>query len=102
MMTVFVICFHKIKENVIKGIFRYPGGKSKKSIRDKIMVRFLLKNKIGEFRDAMVGGGGIFFAIDKSIKRWANDVDPYLMEVYMALKDRPDEFIAACREISPH
>lgn len=85
---------------MIKGIFRYPGGKAKKHIREKILGRF--PNKFSEFRDAMVGGGGIFFAIDKSIKRWVNDVDPYLMSVYLALKDRSDKFIESCREIKPH
>lgn len=85
---------------MIKGIFRYPGGKSKKSVREKILSRF--PDNYSEFRDVMVGGGGIFFAIDTSINRWINDVDPYLMSVYFALKDRSDEFIKTCQVILPH
>ena len=82
---------------MIKGIFRYPGGKSKKSVRDKILTHFPKSYK--EYRESMVGGGGIYFSIDPSINRWINDVDPYLMEVYKALKERPEKFIKMCRFI---
>ena len=78
-------------------IFRYPGGKSKKSVREKIFERF--PETYSEFRDAMVGGGGIFFAVPVNKKRWINDLDPHLISVYEALKDRPAEFIKQCREI---
>ena len=78
-------------------IFRYPGGKSKKSIREQIMMKFP-KNYL-EFRDAMVGGGGIFFSIPKDKKRWINDMDENLITVYQALKERPIDFIKKCREI---
>lgn len=78
-------------------IFRYPGGKSKKSIREKIMKRF--PDHYKEFRDAMVGGGGIFFGVPADKHRWINDADNYLIEVYKALRDRADEFIAECRKI---
>lgn len=78
-------------------IFRYPGGKSKKSVRAKIFDRF--PETYSEFRDAMVGGGGIFFAVPTDKKRWINDLDPNLISVYEALKNRPTEFIDQCREI---
>jgi len=78
-------------------IFRYPGGKSKKSVRDKIFARF--PSEYSEYRDAMVGGGGIFFAVPQTKKRWINDIDPNLIAVYQALKNRPQEFIEKCREI---
>lgn len=80
-------------------IFRYPGGKSKKSVRQKILAHF--PDNYSEFRDAMVGGGGIFFAIPTTVKRWINDLDPHLISLYQALNERPDEFIALCREIPP-
>ena len=50
----------------------------------------------------MVGGGGIFFNIDPSKKRWINDIDENLISVYVALRDNPEEFIEKCREIEPH
>lgn len=79
-------------------IFRYPGGKSKKTIREKILKRF--PANFSEYRDAMVGGGGIFFAINPLIKRWINDLDSNLISVYLALKNKPKEFIEECRKIS--
>jgi len=82
----------------MQSIFRYPGGKSKKSVRQKIFDRFPLM--YSEFRDPMVGGGGIFFGVPVYVKhRWINDIDCDLISVYEALKDRPDEFIRQCREI---
>jgi len=81
-------------------IFRYPGGKSKKSIREEIICSF--PKKYSEYRDPMVGGGGIFFAIPTNKKRWINDLDKDLISVYEALQTNPDSFIRECREIKPH
>lgn len=78
-------------------IFRYPGGKNRKSIQNWILS--LAPKSFKEYREPFVGGGGIFFAIDK--QSWINDCNPDLMSVYQALKERPEEFIAACREIEP-
>lgn len=81
-------------------IFRYPGGKSKKSVREKIFSRF--PDKYTEYRDPMVGGGGIFFAIPTNKKRWINDLDENLISVYKALKQNSKEFIERCRKIDGH
>lgn len=80
-------------------IFRYPGGKSKESVRSKIFAH--APYDYSEYREPFVGGGGIFFAVPPRIRRWINDVHPGLIAVYAALKERPDEFIAKCREIEP-
>ncbi len=80
-------------------ILRYPGGKTRKNVREKILTKAPLS--YDEYRESCCGGCGIFFATPSSKKRWINDVDNYLMEVYLALRDRPDEFIAKCREIEP-
>lgn len=80
-------------------IFRYPGGKSKTSIRKKIISKF--PKKFSEFRSPFVGGGGIFFSIPKDKHRWINDIYPELIEVYKALANRPDDFIHKCRSIDP-
>ena len=80
-------------------IFRYPGGKSKKSVREKIFNRF--PKEYAEYRETMVGGGGIFFNVPDCKKRWINDVDSNLMSVYTALKNNPEDFIKKCKEISP-
>lgn len=81
----------------MKTIFRYPGGKSKPAIRDWILSHRPSDTK--EFRETMVGGGGVFFAISEG-PRWINDKSEGLIEVYKALRDRPAEFIGACRAIA--
>lgn len=81
--------------------FRYPGGKTRKHVQDKILQRIPAKFK--EYREGFVGGGGIFFAIPQNTinKRWINDVNEPLISVYLALRDRPEAFISSCREIAP-
>lgn len=78
-------------------LLRYPGGKSKKFVRDQIFSRF--PKKYTEFRDVMVGGGGIFFHIPIDKKRWINDLDDNLINFYQELKSNPEEFIKKCRKI---
>jgi len=79
-------------------IFRYPGGKSKKSVREKILKRF--PKSYSEYREPMVGGGGLFFHIPLDKRRWINDVDDNLMSVYQSLKDDPQGFMTRCRSLS--
>lgn len=80
-------------------IFRYPGGKAKKSVREKIISLF--PKEYSEYRETMVGGGGIFFNIPITKKRWINDLDINLISVYKALKNNPLEFITKCKNIEP-
>lgn len=53
------------------------------------------------YREAFVGGGGLYFSLspDRVKKRWINDLNPGLISVYLALRDRPDDFISLCRSI---
>jgi len=81
-------------------IFRYPGGKSKANVRERIFKYFPYSYE--EVRIPFVGGGGIFFHVSPSKKRWINDLDVDLMSVYKALRDRPEDFISKCREIPLH
>jgi DNA adenine methylase len=83
----------------MKSIFRYPGGKSVSTVQKRILK--YKPNDINEYREPFVGGGGIFFAMDKIENRWINDIDKNLMTVYLALRDRPDDFINKCRQIEP-
>jgi DNA adenine methylase len=80
-------------------IFRYPGGKAKKSVREKIISFF--PKEYSEYREPMVGGGGIFFNIPISKKRWINDLDTNLISVYSSLKEDAKNFIEKCRNIEP-
>lgn len=83
----------------VAGIFRYYGGKSSPHIRKLLLGYAPLE--YASYREAFVGGGGLYFAIDPAKARWINDINPDLMAVYNALHDRPDEFIALCRSILP-
>jgi DNA adenine methylase len=78
-------------------IFRYPGGKA--MFRQAILS--LAPANYTEYREPLVGGGAVFFGIDKDTPRWINDQDGSLVGVYLALRDRPAQFIRSCMEIKP-
>jgi site-specific DNA-adenine methylase len=84
-----------------KSLFRYPGGKSKKSILDKLWAK--APKEFSEYREPFVGGGGLFFDIPstKCKKRWINDIDSNLIAVYDAFRNRPEAFISLCKAIEP-
>lgn len=85
----------------MKSIFRYPGGKTKPMIQKWITDH--MPTGVKEYREPFVGGGGVFFALSNSgiERKWINDKHEGLIAVYEALRDRPKEFVAACREIEP-
>jgi DNA adenine methylase len=86
----------------MKSIFRYPGGKTKKSVQELIISH--APDSFSEYREPFVGGGGIFFAVKDlfpNVKYWINDIDKNLIEVYLALQTRPDNFIKLCQTIEP-
>jgi len=80
-------------------IFRFPGGKTRKNVRNRILAK---APDFKSYRETFTGGGGIFFSIPQHIDRWINDIDRNLISVYLALKFSPDEFISKCRSIHPH
>lgn len=83
----------------MQSIFRYPGGKTRKHIREWILSH--RPSGVKEYREPFVGGGGIYFAMFDPGKRWINDRHEGLVSVYRALAERPKEFIAKCREVAP-
>jgi len=83
----------------MQSIFRFPGGKTRKSVRNRILSKSPPGFK--EYREPFVGGGGIYFAIPEDIDRWINDVDVNLILVYLALSLRPEGFISKCQSILP-
>ena len=66
-------------------ILRYNGGK----IKAAPLLKSLLPLDYKEYREPFVGGGALFAKIDPSIKRWINDVDPGVVQVYRELKRNP-------------
>lgn len=82
----------------MQSVFRYPGGKTRSGVRNRILR---LAPPHTEYREPFVGGGGIFFSQPVTTKRWINDLDHDLISVYTALRDRPDDFIARCKKVPP-
>jgi len=88
----------------MRSIFRYCGGKSKKSVQEKIIKYFPSEDQVLEYREPFVGGGGIFFGLVgkyPQAQRWLNDVNQDLISVYLALRDEPERFIELCQDIEP-
>jgi len=84
-----------MKIPLIKSPLRYPGGKSRAL---KQILPIIPKFK--EFREPMVGGGSIFFALKKlnpDCKFWINDVNKELFLFWKYLKEEPEKMI---KEIS--
>ncbi len=84
----------------MQSIFRYPGGKTRKRVREWVLKHSPPDSK--EYREPFVGGGGIFFGISPFENRWINDKDEHLISVYQALKDKPDDLIAKCQSVAPY
>jgi DNA adenine methylase len=81
------------------GIFRYPGGKSRRSIQQLILRH--APQEYCSYREPFVGGGGMFFGIPFTKQRWINDMNTHLIAVYSALQNRPREFIELCQSVAP-
>lgn len=79
-------------------ILRYPGGKNRKTVRNKILSKAPF---FKFYREPFCGSAAIFFNIDKSVDRWINDIDCHLINLYKALKEYPIPFIESCRQIEP-
>ena len=82
--------------SVIKSPLRYPGGKS------KALKRILpLIPEYDEFREPMVGGGSVFFALKQKYPTknyWINDVNTELYYFWKFCKEKPNELIAEIRK----
>ncbi len=83
----------------MRSILRYPGGKTKARVRKLILDH--APNGYREYREPFVGGGGIFFSVSSEHPRWINDINNGLIEVYLALRDRPEEFVKHCKAVKP-
>jgi DNA adenine methylase len=79
-------------------ILRYPGGKNR--VKKKILKYF--PSNFKEYREPFCGGGSIFFSVPKDKKRWINDINKYLIGLYIELRDNSKNFISQCKKISPH
>jgi DNA adenine methylase len=77
---------------------RYPGGKSGVDH----LLRHYRPIDCREYREPFCGGASLGFELAFVFERsWWNDRHSGLIAFYTALRDRPEEFIAACRAIEP-
>lgn len=86
-----------VNTNIIKSPLRYPGGKS------KALKRILpLIPEYEEYREPMVGGGSVFFALKQTYpykKYWINDINQDLFYFWKYCKESPDLFVSEIRKI---
>ncbi len=70
--------------------FRYPGGKF--YARDLIIPHIPPHT---HYCEPFAGGASIFFAKPKATENWLNDLDVDLVNMYLAIRDTPEELIAS-------
>jgi DNA adenine methylase len=70
--------------------FRYPGGKF---YARKLILTHLPKHVF--YAEPFAGGASIFFAKDKVVESWLNDLDPDLINCLETIRDYPEELISA-------
>ncbi len=82
-----------INKPLIKSPLRFPGGKSK-----AIKYIMPLVPDFNEYREPLVGGGSLFFALHRKFPEkqyWINDIDPNLYKFWKACRDTPNELVDA-------
>ncbi len=77
---------------IIKSPLRFPGGKSK-------AIKYILPlvPYFDEYREPMVGGGSLFFALKQKFperKYWINDIDPNIYWFWITCRDSPFELVS--------
>lgn len=81
----------------IKSPLRYPGGKSKAVKRILSLIP-----EYDEYREPMVGGGSVFFALKQKCpekKYWINDKNKDLYLFWKFCKEQPNELVAEIRRM---
>ena len=68
---------------------KYPGGKNKEL---NVIIPNLPK-KIDRFFEPFVGGGAVYFSIDKEIPLFINDKSDELINFYNQIKNQDSEFL---------
>ena len=85
---------------IIKSPLRFPGGKSK-----AIKYIIPLIPDFDEYREPMVGGGSLFFALKQRFperKYWINDIDPNVYWFWITCRDSPFELVLAINSLKEH
>jgi DNA adenine methylase len=85
-------------------LLRYPGGKSRGSLSDKIVEIIASSGTIGVFGEPFFGGGGITFRLLKAGLVNAvviNDIDPAISTLWTEVIRNPDRLVRAIKQFVP-
>lgn len=74
---------------IMNSPIKYPGGKNKEL---NVIIPNLPK-KIDRFFEPFVGGGAVYFSIDKEIPLFINDKSDELINFYNQIKNQDSEFL---------
>ena len=91
----------KHRQYQAKSHLRYPGGKSK--ALKKIIPIITEVNSFEEYREPMIGGGSIFFAVKQVFpdkRYWINDINKDLCLFYRNYKENYSKLINEIRKIN--
>ncbi|WP_066382275.1 MULTISPECIES: DNA adenine methylase [unclassified Anabaena] len=72
----------------INSPFRYAGGKF---YARNLILRHITPHSY--YAEPFAGGGSIFFAKQKVMNNWLNDIDDQLINTYLTIRDNPEELI---------
>ncbi len=70
----------------INSPFRYAGGKF---YARKLILEYIPPHTM--YVEPFAGGASIFFAKDKAIQNWLNDIDKEVVNVYIHIRDYPEK-----------
>ena len=82
-----------LRNRPLKSPLRYPGGKTR--VARRFVPHFPDHT---DYREIFAGGAAVFFHKPLARKNWLNDLHPGLYALYIALRDRFDEFGRLCTE----
>jgi len=77
----------------LRSPLRYPGGKARVA---KLFAEYIPEHT--EYREVFAGGGALFFYKPRVASNWLNDLHPGLYALYVALRDRLEQFADLCRK----
>ncbi|UKP00217.1 DNA adenine methylase [Nostoc sp. UHCC 0870] len=73
----------------INSPFRYAGGKF---YARNLILRHITPHSY--YVEPFAGGGSIFFAKQKVVNNWLNDIDEAIINTYLIIRDQPEELIS--------
>lgn len=80
----------------MKPFIKWPGGKSEEL---SIILKYI-PSKINNYYEPFVGGGAVYFAVEKFNKCFINDKSDELIKLYKSIQTQNETFLFAIKEIN--